>query len=61
MNLRERTRSFMNDTGVKATAFCGKIGISTTWLYLWLDGKYELSERHAEKVTAYLDAVYVKK
>ena len=60
MELKERVKMFMFDTGAKLTIFCRKIDISTTYYYAWMRGEVEFSESIINRITEYLNEVYKK-
>lgn len=60
MALRNRVKSFLEDTGATINAFCRRIGISTAWYYRWMHEEAEFSDELCEKITTYLDEVYAK-
>lgn len=61
MELKERVRSFMDDTGAKLSVFCRKVQISATYYYAWMRGEVDFSENINNRIESYLDDVYVKK
>ena len=61
MELKERVRSFMNDTGAKLSVFCRKVQVSVTYYYAWMRGEVEFSENINNRIETYLDEVYAKK
>lgn len=61
MELKERVRSFMDDTGAKLSVFCRKVLISPTYYYAWMRGEVEFSGNINNRIETYLDEVYVKK
>lgn len=61
MELKERVKMFMNDTGAKLSVFIRKVQISHTYYYSWMRGEVDLSENMSNRITAYLDEVYAKK
>lgn len=60
MDLKERVKSFMIDTGAKLSVFCRKVQMSTTYYYTWMRGEIEPSEEMCGRIKAYLDEVYAK-
>ena len=60
MNLRERVKAFLTDTGGTVTAFCKKIEISPTYYYKWMNNYIEFSDRLLNRIKEYLDEVYAK-
>lgn len=61
MDLKERVKMFMSDTGGKLSVFCRKVQISTTYYYTWMRGEIEQpSEEMCGRIKAYLDEVYAK-
>ena len=60
MELKERVKSFMDDTGSKLSVFCRKVQISPTYYYSWMRGNVEFSESINNRIKAYLDEVYAK-
>ncbi|TGY86928.1 hypothetical protein E5329_27715 [Petralouisia muris] len=60
MELKERVKMFMSDTGAKLSVFIRKVQISHTYYYAWMRGEVELSENMSNRITAYLDEVYAK-
>lgn len=60
MELKERVKMFMDDTGAKLGTFCRKVDISTTYYYNWMKGKVEFSDAIIGRITNYLDEVYKK-
>ncbi len=61
MELRERVKSFIDDTGARITTFCKKISISPQYYYQWINNEVEFSSGISNRITAYLDEVYAKK
>lgn len=60
MELKERVKSFMYDTGAKLSVFCRKVEISPTYYYAWMRGEVEFSEAINNRITVYLNEVYAK-
>ena len=60
MDLKERVKSFMSDTGAKLSVFCRKVQMSSTYYYAWMRNEVELSENMNERIKAYLDEVSAK-
>ena len=60
LTLRERVKSFRDDTGAKLSTFCRKTNISPTYYYAWMRGEVDFSDAIIERITAYLDEVYAK-
>lgn len=60
MDLRQRVKSFINDTGATVTAFCKKIEISPTYYYKWMNNNVEFSNQLANRITIFLNEVYAK-
>lgn len=60
MDLKERVKNFMSDTGAKLSVFCRKVQMSTTYYYTWMRGEIEPSEEMCGRIKAYLDEVYAK-
>ncbi len=60
MDLKERVKMFMSDTGAKLSVFCRKVQISSTYYYAWMRGEIEPSESMGERIRTYLDEVYKK-
>lgn len=60
MNLRTRTRNFLNDTFCPITKLCKKIGISNTYFRNWLNYNMEISSSFEKKIEDYLNEVYAK-
>ncbi|MCM1253242.1 MAG: hypothetical protein NC321_10505 [Clostridium sp.] len=60
MDLKERVKMFMNDTGAKLSVFCRKVQISSTYYYAWMRGEIEPSESMSDRIRVYLDEVYKK-
>lgn len=60
MDLREKVKSFLSDTGSTVTAFCKKMDISTTYYYKWIKNNVEFSERLNNRIAEFLKEVYAK-
>ncbi len=60
MDLRERVKSFINDTGATVTAFCKKIEISPTYYYKWMNYNVEFSDQLVNRINIFLNKVYAK-
>lgn len=60
MELKERVKAFLADTGATTTNFCKRIGISTTYYYKWMNNKSELSDGLISNIESYLKEVYTK-
>lgn len=60
MDLREKVKSFLSDTGGTVTAFCKKIEISPTYYYKWINNNVEFSERLINRIKEFLNEVYAK-
>lgn len=60
MELRERVKMFMDDTGAKLSVFCRKVQVSPTYYYSWMNGKVEFSEAINKRINTYLNEVYRK-
>ena len=60
MELREKVKSFLRDTGGTVTAFCKKIDISTTYYYKWMKKEVEFSDRLINLIEEFLNNVYAK-
>lgn len=60
MDLKERVKMFMDDTGAKLSVFSKKVQISDTYYYAWMHDKIEPSDEMCERIQAYLDEVYKK-
>lgn len=60
MDLKERVKMFMYDTGAKLSVFSKKVQISDTYYYAWMHDKIEPSDEMCERIQAYLDEVYKK-
>lgn len=60
MDLRQRVKSFINDTGATVTAFCKKIEISPTYYYKWMNNNVEFSNQLISRINNFLNEVYAK-
>lgn len=60
MDLRQRVKSFINDTGATVTAFCKKIEISPTYYYKWMNNNVEFSNQLLNRINNFLNEVYAK-
>ena len=60
MELRERVKAFIDDTGARITTFCKKISISPQYYYQWINNEVEFSSEIANRITTYLNEVYAK-
>lgn len=60
MDLKERVKMFMEDTGAKLSVFSRKVQMSVTYYYAWMRNEVEPSEEMCERIKAYLDEVYAK-
>lgn len=60
MELREKVKAFLNDTGATVTSFCKKIGISNTYYYKWINNKVEFSDQLVSRIKTFLNEVYTK-
>lgn len=60
MDLRERVRAFLKDTGATVTNLCKKIEISPTYYYKWIRNEVEFSDRLMHRITEFLNEVYAK-
>ncbi len=60
MELKERVKAFLEDTGATITAFCKRIDISITYYYKWMNGSVVFSDKLNERITKFLDDVYTK-
>ena len=61
MELKERTRRFLEDTGAPVTALCKRLDISTTYYYKWMLNEVKFSSALIDRITNYLDEVYAKR
>jgi len=60
LNLREKVKSFLSDTGGTITAFCKKMETSTTYYYKWMKKDVEFSDRLICRIEEFLNEVYAK-
>lgn len=60
MELRERVKAFIFDTGARITVFCKKISISPQYYYQWINNEIEFSDEIVNRITKYLNEVYAK-
>ena len=60
MDLREKVKTFLLDTGATVTNFCKKIEISPTYYYKWIRNEVEFSDRLTERINKFLNEVYAK-
>lgn len=60
MDLKERVKSFLNDTGATVTAFCKRIEISPTYYYKWINNDVEFSNQVVNRIEKFLNEVYAK-
>lgn len=60
LDLRQRVKSFINDTGATVTAFCKKIEISPTYYYKWMNNNVEFSNQLISRINNFLNEVYAK-
>lgn len=60
LDLRQRVKSFINDTGATVTAFCKKIEISPTYYYKWMNNNVEFSNQLISRIINFLNEVYAK-
>ena len=60
MDLKERVKMFMEDTGAKLSVFSRKVQMSVTYYYAWMRNEVEPSEEMCSRIKAYLDEVYAK-
>lgn len=60
MDLKERVKMFMDDTGAKLSVFSKKVQISDTYYYAWMHDRIEPSDEMCGRIQAYLDEVYKK-
>lgn len=60
MDLKERVKSFLNDTGATVIAFCKRIEISPTYYYKWINNDVEFSNQLASRIEKFLNEVYAK-
>lgn len=60
LELREKVKSFLIDTGATVTSFCKKIEISTTYYYKWINNNVEFSDQLVSRIETFLNEVYAK-
>jgi transposase-like protein len=60
LDLRQRVKSFINDTGATVTSFCKKIDISPTYYYKWINNNVEFSDQLISRINNFLNEVYAK-
>lgn len=60
LNLKEKVKSFFNDTGATVTAFCKRIEISPTYYYKWINNNVEFSDQLISRINNFLNEVYAK-
>lgn len=60
MDLKERVKCFLDDTGATVSAFCKRVQISVSYYYSWMKNDVEFSEKLKNRITAYLDEIYKK-
>lgn len=60
MELKERVRHFLKDTGATVTSFCKKVQISPPYYYQWMKNEVEFSESIIHRIKSFLDDVYAK-
>lgn len=60
LDLRQRVKSFINDTGATVTSFCKKIDISPTYYYKWINNNVEFSNQLLNRINNFLNEVYAK-
>jgi len=60
LDIKEKVKSFLNDTGATVTAFCKRIDISTTYYYKWMNGNVEFSNEIINRITTFLNEFYAK-
>lgn len=60
MDLKEKVKSFLNDTGATVTAFCKRIEISPTYYYKWMNNDVEFSNQVVNRIEKFLNEVYAK-
>lgn len=60
MDLREKVKSFLNDTGATVTNFCKRVDISPTYYYKWIKNDIEFSDQLMNRIATYLNEVYAK-
>lgn len=60
LDLRERVKSFIIDTGATVTSFCKKMEISPTYYYKWMNNNVEFSDQLTSRIKNFLNEVYAK-
>lgn len=60
LDLKERVKSFLADTGSTVTAFCKRIEISPTYYYKWMNNNVEFSGQLISRIKNFLNEVYTK-
>lgn len=60
LDLKERVKSFLVDTGSTVTAFCKRIEISPTYYYKWMNNNVEFSGQLISRIKNFLNEVYAK-
>lgn len=60
VDLKEKVKSFLNDTGATVTAFCKRIEISPTYYYKWINNNVEFSDQLISRIKNFLNEVYAK-
>ena len=60
LDLRERVKSFIIDTGATVTSFCKKMEISPTYYYKWMNNNVEFSDQLIIRIKNFLNEVYAK-
>ncbi len=60
MDLREKVKAFIKDTGSSVMNFCKNVGISHAYYYKWIKGQVEFSEKINERIRNFLKDVYAK-
>ena len=60
MDIKEKVKSFLNDTGATVTAFCKRIDISTTYYYKWMNNSVEFSNEIVNRIITFLNEFYAK-
>ncbi len=60
VDLKEKVKSFLNDTGATVTAFCKRIEISPTYYYKWINNNVEFSDQLISRINNFLNEVYAK-
>ncbi len=60
LELREKVKAFLNDTGATVISFCKKIDISPTYYYKWINNNVEFSDQLVSRIMTFLNEVYAK-